>query len=387
MIKVQTYEEMEVNMKKRLYTLLAGVLSIAILSSVSAFAAEQNAVEPREAYNHYRSQINNVTLNNYTYKIYTEAHYNTRVCNAAVWAEANAVLPVGRLSVRAVVMNGNKVVLRDTNFMSEPSPLSFGWAQTDNVSTPDPAYFGGQVIINDGGTYTPKVPALKYENGYFTYLSELNIPSSIEDLPVNSQGLSYGSFLDGGSELPDLISAMGVDGNVGYVLRQNFSPVIYNVQGLERINERIKENNLIPVYDLEGNQIDWYALGNSEEVEPDPITEAHIQELSARELPTFEDVEAATSNEKTSLFSQEFKGDLVNGDFPKNEKGETFGNFFSQYVVGYAPDYMAYRGDNDVDGYMRFADYTRPKQKTVNLYDMNGNIVDQFTFKGIFGHG
>ena len=46
-------KEMEVNMKKRLSALLAGILSIAMLSSVSAFAAEQNVVEPREVYNHY----------------------------------------------------------------------------------------------------------------------------------------------------------------------------------------------------------------------------------------------------------------------------------------------------------------------------------------------
>lgn len=374
-------------MKKRLSALLAGILSAAIIGSVGVFAVEPDGVAAREVYNHYQSRINTITIGDYTYNIYTDANYDTSVCNAVVWAVADAVLPVGILSVRAVVMNEDRVLLRDTGFWSEPAPLSFGWAQTTNVGIQNPTYFGGVVYISNRGSHYPDVPALKYENGQFTYLSKLDIPTSIADLPVNSQGLCYGSFLDGGAELPDLISAMGVDGNVGYVLRQDFSPIIYNAQGLERINERIKENNLIPVYDLEGNQIDWYALGNSDEVEPDSITQARIQELSARDLPTIEEVETATNNETTSPFSQEFDGDLVNGDFPRNANGETFGTFFNQYVVGYAPDYMAYRGDHDVDGYMRFADYTRPKQKTVNLYDMDGNIVDQFTFKGTFGHG
>lgn len=376
-------------MKKRLSALLAGVLSIAMLSSVCAFAAEPADVEPRTVYNHYQSRINTIPIGNYTYKIYTEAHYNTSVCNAAVWAEADAVVPVGVLSVRAVVMNENKIILRDSGFKSEPSPLSFGWAQTNDVSIPNPVYFGGEVYINDRGSHYPDVPALKYENGRFTYLSKLDIPRSIAELPVNSQGLSYGSFLDGGTELPDLISAMGVNGIEGYVLRQDFSPIIYGPHGMDRIKEQIKENNLIPVYDLEGNQIDWYALGNSSEVEPDPITQAHMQELSARDLPVIEGTKTvADVEDDTSIFSQEFSGDLINGDFPKNDKGETFGTFFNRYVVGYAPDYMAYRGDHDIEGYMRFADYTRPKSgTTVNLYDMDGNIVDQFTFKGTFGHG
>ena len=41
---------MEVNMKKRLSALLAGVLSIAMLGSVCAFAAETDEIAPRVIY-------------------------------------------------------------------------------------------------------------------------------------------------------------------------------------------------------------------------------------------------------------------------------------------------------------------------------------------------
>lgn len=289
-------------------------------------------------------------------------------------------------------MDHNQKVIRQTEPIPQTKANNYAVAQTNDGPFMTICYFVGmmQLADGDGSPYLPRVPGLKYEDGKFTdiYASSDYIKST-SDLPTNDQGLTYGSILDGDSQKPDLISAVGIDGNEGYARRQQLCPTFYNSKALERYNKQLEESNyLIPLYDLEGNQIDWFLVDNFDETTAIPIVQEHIREISVRDVPVAQDMGPLTGFELNPSYVQEFGKDLIDGDFPKNAKGETFGTYLNQRIAGYDPDYIACIGDNGVEGYMRYSDATRPKSKTVNLYDMDGNIVDQFTFdSGIYRFG
>ena len=85
---------------------------------------------------------------------------------------------------------------------------------------------------------------------------------------------------------------------------------------------------------------------------------------------------------------------LINGNFPKNVRGETYGTALMAEVVGKMPDLQAAIGTNDQEGYVRTSDLSHPKfetpqdalewQKTqpdsyyIPLYDFQGNEIGSF---------
>ena len=76
---------------------------------------------------------------------------------------------------------------------------------------------------------------------------------------------------------------------------------------------------------------------------------------------------------------------LVNGDYPKNKKGETYGPWELCYYVGYEPDLVPSEG-----GYVRWKEYNEapkaldglskeecPHEYTYYLYDKEGNVIKE----------
>ena len=76
---------------------------------------------------------------------------------------------------------------------------------------------------------------------------------------------------------------------------------------------------------------------------------------------------------------------LVNGDFPKNKKGETYGPWELCYYVGYEPDLVPSEG-----GYVRWKEYNEapkaldglskeecPHEYTYYVYDLDGNVIKE----------
>lgn len=373
-------------MKKRLSALLAGVLSIAMLGSVCAFAAETDDIAPRVVYQEETSQTNTFSFSNQTFSVYTNAYHGGGVCNAAVWVLPDAYVPAGTMTVQAFVLDHNKNVVRETKPIEQTKSNNYAVAQTNNGPFMPTCYFGGVVQLHGiEGQEKPRVPGLKYENEEFTYVFDTSgFIRDMSKLPTNNQGLTYGSMLDMDKD-PDLISAVGMNGNVGYAKRQQLCPTFYNAKAVERYNNQLEESDYrIPLYDLEGNQIDWFILDDFDEAEANPLVQKRIQEISSSNMPVAQDMGLGNSY-ADRLVESEFSGGLVNGDFPKNAKGETFGNVYNQYVAGYEPDYIACVGDNNVSGYMRYSDHINPQSDSVDVYDMDGNVIGQFTFdSGIY---
>ena len=85
---------------------------------------------------------------------------------------------------------------------------------------------------------------------------------------------------------------------------------------------------------------------------------------------------------------------LINGNFPKNVRGETYGTALMAEVVGEMPDLQAAIGTDGQEGYVRTSDLSHPKfetpqdalewQKTqpdsyyIPLYDFQGNEIGSF---------
>ncbi len=84
---------------------------------------------------------------------------------------------------------------------------------------------------------------------------------------------------------------------------------------------------------------------------------------------------------------------LVDGDYPRNSKGEAYGPADIAYLVGHAPVYIPARADNGESGYLRYAEdqgyrmlppEVRDKVKPVlTVYDVEGNPIGTFTMETI----
>ena len=78
---------------------------------------------------------------------------------------------------------------------------------------------------------------------------------------------------------------------------------------------------------------------------------------------------------------------LVDGDYPKNDKGETYGPEILFDVVGYMPDLITATATNGQDGYLRSSEMdallssTDHQSYSLPVYDLNGNVIGEFVFE------
>lgn len=107
------------------------------------------------------------------------------------------------------------------------------------------------------------------------------------------------------------------------------------------------------------------------------------------------------TQEELAQWENELKNSLVNGDYPRNSKGETYGSERLARFVGHKPDLIAVVGEdmkgNEKAGYIRDSDVPFPEVKTPEdaqkymeylrslpaeieypLYDSEGNVIGKF---------
>lgn len=99
----------------------------------------------------------------------------------------------------------------------------------------------------------------------------------------------------------------------------------------------------------------------------------------------------------------EILAQLVNGTYPRNSMGETYGNNLQFQVLGYEADLQAAIGTEGESGYIRTSDIigsdfvvntpedamrymefmaTQPDSYLIPLYDVEGNVIGQFRYGG-----
>ena len=79
---------------------------------------------------------------------------------------------------------------------------------------------------------------------------------------------------------------------------------------------------------------------------------------------------------------------LVDGDYPKNSKGETYGPEILFDVVGHMPDLISTTATNGRDGYLRnselevlLSSFDEQGANKLPVYDLEGNVIGEFTFE------
>lgn len=79
---------------------------------------------------------------------------------------------------------------------------------------------------------------------------------------------------------------------------------------------------------------------------------------------------------------------LVDGDYPKNDKGETYGPEILFDIVGHMPDLITATATNGQDGYLRNSEledllFSADEQSSNKLpvYDLEGNVIGEFVFE------
>lgn len=79
---------------------------------------------------------------------------------------------------------------------------------------------------------------------------------------------------------------------------------------------------------------------------------------------------------------------LVDGDYPKNDKGETYGPEILFDVVGHMPDLISTTATNGQDGYLRnselealLSSFDEQGANKLPVYDLEGNVIGEFTFE------
>lgn len=262
------------------------------------------------------------------------------------------------------------------------------------------------------------------------------------EYPKNKNGESYGivSLADYVGYMPDLYSVLNPDTGVSGYVRWKDVPGA-NVKTPEEALAYMewREANpgpyQLPMYDAKGDQIGYWEMGGSDDsVDTTGMTIEEAKEAVANAgsspypdavrgdtdlimsrggtlLPDDEEssyrivdgvaykrflgkdnygyLEYVVGNED---YLREEWGDywadlmlatLVDGDYPKNSKGESYGDLELQYYVGYAPDLHRNSGTHGEPGYTRLADEAIPNlpeaecphEFLIPLYDSEGNEI------------
>ncbi len=173
-------------------------------------------------------------------------------------------IPIGYMGAQARLYTEAGTVLYSTAYTYNYI-VTFDLTVATNSTTSTDYYRGrGIVKLYNGSDYEP------YYTGYTPYGSTVSAkgitPVSIQPYQYNSRGETYGSALYAeivGFE-PDYISAIGENGESGYVKKTDLNPDLSYEEVLDQINDQ-KLVDRIPLYDSEGIQIGTFLLSGTVE--------------------------------------------------------------------------------------------------------------------------
>ena len=284
------------------------------------------------------------------------------------------------MGANARLYNASGRLLKETGMMYNTTNYYFQVASiSTGVSSSSGAYSQGEVDLYNGDHFiSDTLNATEIVGAARALAYQLDDGN----YPVSSNGKTYGSALL--SEIvgyePELISAIGTNGQAGYVRSDDVKkPDIENPKEAMIYMQARPEVYTVPLYNLQEEVIGEFAIGGAMDVTGYSLEEAKekiaLGEGEASVLP----VEQMT---------------LINGNFPKNVHGETYGNGLMANEVGKKPDLQAAIGTDGQEGYVRTSDLSHPKFETpqdaiewqknqpnsyyIPLYDFQGNEIGSF---------
>jgi len=291
----------------------------------------------------------------------------------------------GYMGANGRLFNSSGNLLKETGMLYNITDYYFQVAVINSgVYSGNGAYSQGEVKLYNGDHFVSdtlyKTKTIGVSGAPAALLAD---QLSDGEYPVNSSGKTYGSAVlaDIVGYEPDLISAIGTKGQEGYVKHEDVQePDINTPEDALAYMQTRPETYMIPLYNIQGEVIGEFEIGNTMDVSGYTLEDAkeriasgtnHIDPLSI---------------EQTSL---------VDGNFPKNIHGETYGNGLMAIEVGQEPDLLAAIGTDGQQGYVRTSELdssklcqtpeevlawqlSQPDSYYVPLYDFQGNEIGSF---------
>ena len=210
--------------------------------------------------------------------------------------------------------------------------------------------------------------------------------------PRNQSGQTYGVWTeaDGYEDVPDLIYFCWDEATAGYLLRSDLYPYSYPVETEAEKAEYIAWYNekfdylrswdnvggavwTAPLRDQEGNELPNYQRINLQLLEDCALSEAELltrvesgnpprpylphSVIAPETIPAGQRVASNLTPEEAANPPQEVAQQLVNGDYPRNSKGETYGSMTLFDYTGYRPDLIAVGTTEGGSGYVTYEDW------------------------------
>ena len=210
--------------------------------------------------------------------------------------------------------------------------------------------------------------------------------------PRNQSGQTYGVWTpaDGYGDVPDLIYFCWDEATAGYLLRSDLYPYSYPLETQEQkaayvtwyiekfghLQGRTNMGSCVwstPLLDQEGNELPDFHQGINLELYDCTLSEAELwgrlesgnpprpflpcSSVPPETIPAGQRVASNLTPEEAANPPQEVAQQLVNGDYPRNSKGETYGSMTLSDYTGYRPDLIAVGTTEGGSGYVTYEDW------------------------------
>lgn len=359
------------------------------------------------------------TVRGQEYEIWSTLYQDTATSfRGATWVHTadNVTVPTSYMGVSSGLYSTGGAKYVEQGMVYNTSPASFQYRVTSSVRPTDGDIFCTGTVKLYNGTGYSTVSAPKTIVISTSRTATVNVDAVLDNLadltldadgnyPITAAGETYGSELLASrtGEAPDLILAVGENGAEGYIRADDLYPDVNTpaeaAQYMEDLAQYTEGYREIPVYNLAGNEIDTFRVLVTDN-EATPEIQATIDRLSA-----MEETSSTRSIWLASVLqrSPDALDGLVNGGYPRNSRGETYGNEIMATVLGYDADLQAAIGTKGERGYIRTSDIigydfqvntledaarymefmsTQPSAYLIPLYDKEGTVIGQFLYGG-----
>ncbi len=351
--------------KKTLVSVLTGALAACLLCASALGVA-------------YEGPHTQHTTDGYTYDTWATLYLDgSNTFRAGAWISVVGNFPrnQGCLGALALLCDRYGDTIRASNqeeMLTNKESDYFMYAVTPTGSSSDLVYATGRVMVKT--MYGTEEYTLTKTATYSASRAAL-VASLGENLTdgqaysTTASGETYGSALlfESVGTMPDLISAVNDDGLRGYIRYEDVSPDLNTEAEFAAYQALNSQDRTIPLYDLSGAVIGQFAMP-ALDIDPETIPEvrATIEALNMR-------VE----------LMERWGPLMVDGGWPVNSKGQTYGPIGLSEVFGTMPDLVSAVNDDGVRGFIKISsDPNAPApvsdDGTSPLYDSEGNVIGEF---------
>ena len=320
---------------------------------------------------------------------------------------------------------------------AEKAPVSQGdQTQVPDAASPDAAAKPNTILAAAGVKPELEAPSAQEEPAAEAPQETAPpVQTAASRYPRNQSGQTYGVWTeaDGYGDVPDLIYFCWDEATAGYLLRSDLYPYSYPLETQEQqaayvtwytekfghLQGRTNVGSYgwsTPLLDQEGNDLPNFYQGINVDLDECTLSETELWDrlesgtpprpylpfssIAPETIPAGQRTVGALSPEEAANPPQDVARQLVNGDYPRNSKGETYGCWPWSEYTGYTPDLIAviatdtrahgYVESSQLNGYygypypvntwedsMSYMEWlkTQPAERQVPVYDAEHETV------------